>query len=197
MSAPLEQLPGRLSPCKGHSKTKPSAPRTFADILPWEGCVDEAGELAASLNDQDQRYQHSHISIRPGASIPAAADESEVRGCIMHMLYGLSQAAEDLGWTMEFVGGGSGRSTSFMDVVVRVRAAQGSASSRIAGAGEVKGSWQFLLARGETLNSLLHDPKQLDGFILGLQQASDLPVTMIIGVCVMQLVFWMGFQHAS
>ncbi|KAK9863628.1 hypothetical protein WJX84_001965 [Apatococcus fuscideae] len=77
MSAPLEQLPGRLSPCKSHSKTKPSAPRTFADILPWEGYVDEAGELEASLNDQDQRYQHSHISIRPGASIPAAADESE------------------------------------------------------------------------------------------------------------------------
>lgn len=73
------------------------------------------------------------------------------------------------------VGGGSGRSLSFTDLVVRIRGQSSNPehlSALVLGAGEVKGAWQLDLQRGEKLEDMLHDPKRIDTCVLALQQAS-------------------------
>lgn len=65
--------------------------------------------------------------------------------------------------------GGSGRTTTFMDLVVR-KTGQPSdpkqLSALVLGAGRVKGIWQLALQQGDTMDSMLHDPKRAEAFLL-------------------------------
>lgn len=86
---------------------------------------------------------------------------------------GVNAAAAVLGIQAEYAGGGSGRSTSFTDLVIR-KSGELSSPKRLSrlvlGAAEIKGRWQFNLQRGEALEALLHDPERIDGFLVALQQ---------------------------
>ena len=177
ISEPFEQLPDRTSPRASNSKTSPTAPKTFHGILSWPEFLPGAAHLESGLNDTHRCYQKTALSLIPGKSISTAADECEVRGCVMSVAYGLNHAAGVLGYDVECVGGGSGRSTSYTDLVLR-KAKHPSdpdqLSSHILGVCEVKGSWQFSIQRGEKLEDLLQDPQRIDGCIHALQQASCL-----------------------
>lgn len=99
----------------------------------------------------------------------SAADESEVRGRVIGILDGVNKIAEMLGIPMKCSGGGSGRSMSFTDLVVRPADGQtdpNSVSSQIFGTVEVKGDWQFQLNRGERLEDALHDPKRTGAVVI-------------------------------
>ena len=175
MSRPLWQLPKRISPRKSSSKTKATTPRTFSSLESWPELLPEALQLEDNLDNTACIYQEPTLSIEPGEHISPAADECEVRGCIMAFLQGVNQAARVLGFGVECVGGGSGRTTSFMNLVLRVSGRPSDPnqlSCLILGAGEMKGTWQFNLQRGDTLEDLLQHPLRIDAFLLALQQAS-------------------------
>ncbi|DBB14137.1 TPA: hypothetical protein ACH3X3_001089 [Trebouxia sp. C0006] len=154
VSSPLQQLHARLSPRRSTSKTIPSAPRTFSDILSWPEFVSEACQLEGSLDDAIHQYALPTVTMQAATGISSAADESE---------------------GLECVGGGSGRSSSFTDLVVR-RTGQPTSPSQLSllilGAGEVKGISQLSLQPGETLEVVLRDPTRIDAFLLALQQAT-------------------------
>ena len=89
------------------------------------------------------------------------------------MLDSVNDTAERLEIPVQCTGGGSGRSMSFTDLVVRPTGAQSNLadlSSQILGTGEVKGDWQFSLKRGERLEDALHDPKRIGGIVQAVQQ---------------------------
>ena len=56
-------------------------------------------------------------SILPCNSIAPAADEAEVRGCIVRMFRSINTTAEILGIPMEHCSGGDGRTMSFTDLL--------------------------------------------------------------------------------
>ena len=151
-------------------------PRTFSDLEAWPEMRTEARQLEDGLENTQLEYRYTNgPKIGSSIGLPPAADAAEVRGCFMNVMYELNQWAADLGLDVECVGGGSGRSVSFTDVVLRLRQRQHSdpkhVSCSILGVGEIKGSWEFQLQRGEKLEILLQDPERIDEFILALQQA--------------------------
>ena len=172
---PLPHLHARLSPCQNSSKTKLSTPRTFSDILPWSEFTQGAYGLEESLDDVVVKYKIPSTTMEDATGLSSAADESEVRGVIVNLLYSINEAAKALGIQAECIGAGSGRTTSFMDLVLR-KSGQLSdpnkLSSLVLGAGEVKGQWQLDLQPGETLEAVLRDPERVDAVLLALQQAS-------------------------
>ncbi|DBB14149.1 TPA: hypothetical protein ACH3X3_001100 [Trebouxia sp. C0006] len=97
VSSPLQQLHARLSPRRSTSKTIPSAPRTFSDILSWPEFVSEACQLEGSLDDAIHQYALPTVTMQAATGISSAADESEVRGAIMSFLYSINEAAKLLG----------------------------------------------------------------------------------------------------
>ncbi len=151
---PLHHLHAQLSPRQSSSKTKPSTPRTFSDILPWSEFVPGAYQLEESLDDVVCKYKVPSPTMEDATGLSPAADESEVRGVIMNVLYSINEAAKALGIKAECIGGGNGRTTSFMDLVLR-KSGQLSdpkkLSSLVLGAGQVKGHWQLDWKPGETL----------------------------------------------
>ena len=170
----MEEMQDRISPRRSNSKTNPTSARTFSDILPWSVFEARALQLEDSLDDTDPCC-YQPISTLKGTPIRSAADESEIRGPLATMLQSVNNAAEIHGIKAECVGAGSGRSTSYMDLVVR-RTGQKSdpdhLSVLVLGAGDVKGNWQFKLERGETLEGMLRDPERFQEFLLAVQQAS-------------------------
>ena len=111
--------------------------------------------------------------LSPCSLLPASAQlqmslRLEVPSCCFF-------TAKLLGIGVECVVGGSGRSSSFTDLVVR-RTGQPTSPSQLSllilGAGEVKGIGQLSLQPGETLEVVLHDPTRIDSFLLALQQAT-------------------------
>lgn len=83
-------------------------------------------------------------------------------------------AAKILGIEAVCIGGGSGRSLSFTDVVVRKRTHSSNnkhVSSLVLGVGEVKAAWQLDMQPGDKLEDLLRDPNRIDTCVLALQQA--------------------------
>ena len=166
-------LKKRLSPRKSCSKTRPRLPRTFSDILPWRDFLERSRELFNSLDDTERIYCRPVGNILPGKSVLSAADECEVRGRVVSLLDSVNTTAERLEIPVQCTGGGSGRSMSFTDLVVRPAGAQSNLadlSSQILGTGEVKGDWQFQLKRGERLEDALHDPKRIGGIVQAIQQ---------------------------
>ncbi len=134
-----------------------------------------AYQLEESLDDVECEYRIPSTTIDPAAGIGPAADEIEVRGVIMNVLYSINEAAKILGIKAEYVGGGNGRSTSFMDWVLR-KSGQLSNPEKLSclvfGAGRVKWEWQLDWKPGETLEAILKDPERRDALLLALQQAS-------------------------
>ena len=176
ISLPLPLLEARLSPRSSKSKTTPSASRTFLDICTWPELRSEARQLEENLDDTKHAYQNISFTYT-GLGISSPADECEVRGALVAVMHGINDAAKILGIGAECVGGGSGRSLSFTDLVVRKRGQVSNPehlSALILGAGEVKGAWQLELQRGEKLEDMLRDPKRIDTCVLALQQASHL-----------------------
>lgn len=172
---PLPHLHPRLIPHQSFSKTKPSTPRTFSDILPWSEFTPGAYGLEESLDDVVVKYKIPSTTMEDATGLSSAADESEVRGVIVNLLYSINEAAKALGIQAECIGGGSGRTTSFMDLVLRMSGQLSDPkklSSLVLGAGEVKGQWQLDLKPGETLEAVLKDPERVDAVLLALQQAS-------------------------
>lgn len=170
---PIPLLEKRLSPRKSHSKTQPRLPRTFSDILPWPEFRERSRELFNSLDNTERIYCRPVCDILPGESMKSAADECEVRGRVVSLLDSVNTTAMRLKVPVECTGGGSGRSMSFTDLVVRPAGAQSNPadlSSQILGTGEVKGDWQFQLERGERLEDALHDPERIGGVVQAIQQ---------------------------
>ena len=175
VSCPLPLLEARLSPRSSNSKTAPSAARTFTDICPWPEFLIEAGQLEESLNDTRHVYNKVCHTHTPGLGISLAADECEVRGTLVAVLQSINDAARILNIGAECVGGGSGRSLSFTDLVVR-KSGQSSnpqhLSALVLGVGEVKGAWQLDLQDGDKLEDMLRDPVRIETCVMALQQAS-------------------------
>ena len=170
---PLPLLERRLSPRKSRSKTPPRLPRTFSDILPWQDFRERSRDLFNHLDNTAHIYPKTESRILPGGSVLSAAHECEVRGRVVIMLDSVNDIAERLNIPVQCTGGGSGRSMSFTDLVVRPTGAQSNLadlSSQILGTVEVKGDWQFSLKRGERLEDALHDPKRIEGIVQAVQQ---------------------------
>ena len=175
VTCPLPLLEARLSPRSSNSKTAPSAARTFTDIGPWPEFLIEAGQLEESLDDTQHVYNKVCHTYTPGLGISSPADECEVRGALVAVLQSINDAAKILDIGAECVGGGSGRSLSFTDLIVRKRGQSSNPqhlSASVLGAGEVKGAWQLDLQRGDKLEDMLHDPARIETCVMALQQAS-------------------------
>ena len=175
---PPPGLQDRLSPRKSCSNTKATAPRTFSTVEAWPEFLEGSAELYNSLDDSEHKYNKPGLlRIDPAKERfwPPAADEAEVRGCVVTFVQSANDLAELLDIQVECMGGGSGRSTSFTDLVVRragLLSNPASLSSSVLGTGEVKGIWQFRLRRGERLEDALSDPKKIDRILQPLQQVS-------------------------
>ena len=113
--------------------------------------------------------------MKHATGFSSAAEVSEVRGVIMNLLYEVNDTARILRIKAEYSEGGSGRTASFMDLVLR-KSGQLSdpkkLSALVLGAGVVKGQSQLDLKRGETKEAVLRDPECVDSVLLALQQAS-------------------------
>lgn len=179
------------------TKTIPSAPRTFEDILPWPELLLQARELEDSLDDTLHLYDNISFTYTPNLAISSAADECEVRGAFVANMQSINDAANILGIGAECIGGGSGRSLSFTDLVVRKRTHSSNNkhfSSLVLGVGEVKGAWQLDMQPGDKLEELLRDPKRIDSCVLALQQAcpSAFDATSVLATCTVHI-----FLHTS
>ena len=140
--------------------------------MSWPEFTIEALQLENSLDDTKLAFSLPTFGIDSRAVAPAA-DEADVRGVIYVAVQGVNAAAAHLGIKAEYAGGGSGRSSSLTDLVVRKSGEQSDLqplSRLVLGAVEIKGSWQFSLQRGETLKALVHDRERIDGVLLALQQ---------------------------
>ena len=175
VSCPLPVLEARLNPRSSNSKTAPSAARTFTNICPWSEFLIEAGQLEESLDDTRHVYNKVCHTYTPGLGISSPADECEGRGALVTVLQSINDAARILDIGAECVGGGSGRSLSFTDLIVRKRGQPSNPqqlSALVLGAGEVKGAWQLDLQCGDKLEDMLRDPARIDTCVMALQQAS-------------------------
>ena len=121
---PIPLLEKRLSPRNSCSKTQPRLPRTFSDILPWRDFLERSRELFNRLDDTERIYYPPVGNILPGESILSAADECEVRGAVVSLLASVNTTAKRLEIPVQCIGGGSGGSMSFTDLVVRPAGAQ-------------------------------------------------------------------------
>lgn len=148
---------------------------SLSGILPWSEFVPGVNQLKESLDDVVYKFKVPSTTMEDATGLGAAAKESEVRGVIMNLLYSINKAAQVLGIMAECIGGGSGRTTSLMDLLLR-KSGQLSdperLSSLVLGAGQVKGQWQLDLQPRETLEAVLRDPERADAVLLALQQAS-------------------------
>ena len=174
MATCIPRLEKRISPCKPCSKTGARQPRTFTDILPWQEFAQGSRELFDSLDNTQRLYTRTVYDIMADKSMDPAADEGEVRGLVVIVLLkSVNTAAKRLGIAAQYAGGGSGRSLSFTDLVVRPAGAHSDSadlSKQILGTGRVKGDWQWELRRGERLQDALHDPERSEGIVQAVQQ---------------------------
>ena len=190
LSRPFPLLEAWLSPRSSKSKTVPTAARTLSDIQPWPELLSEARQLEDNLDDVMHAYNQISLTYTPGLGISSPADECEVRGALVTILHGINNAAQIMGIGAECVGGGSGRSLSFTDLVVRKHGHSSNPkhlSALVLGAGEVKGAWQLDLQRGEKLEDMLRDPKRIDTCVLALQQASHSASGAVVSIDVRHL----------
>jgi len=175
VALPLPLLEERLSPRASPSKTQQELPRTFGDILPWTRFLEGSRELFNSLDDIEHIGHQLSCIVKPSSRYSSAASKIKVMSCVFSLLENVSEIADILKIPVECCGGGSGRSMSFTDLVVRPAGAcsdPAHVSSQILGTGEVKGDWDFSLKRGERLEDALHDPDRIGGIVQAVQQVS-------------------------
>ena len=177
MQLPLPQLTARLSPRSSHSQTRPRYARTFSDVLLWDSFSQGASQLLLSLDDQAARHSIPSISCEsPLSPLKQASDEAEVRAHVTNLTHSVNEIAARIGIPAECVGGGSGRSSSFTDLVVRQTGLASDPqhlSAIIWGVGEVKGDWQLSIKRGLELFDAVRSETELGDFLPGLQQAAQ------------------------
>ena len=176
MRLPLPQLTARLSPRSSHSQTRPRYARTFSDVLLWDSFSQGASQLLLSLDDQAARHSIPSISCEsPLSPLKPVSDEAEVRAHVTNLTHSVNEIAARIGISAECVGGGSGRSSSFTDLVVRQTGLASDPqhlSAIIWGVGEVKGDWQLSIKRGLELFDAMRSEAELGGFLPGLQQVA-------------------------
>eukprot|EP00877_Chromochloris_zofingiensis_P011392 jgi/Chrzof1/6506/Cz18g13240.t1 len=148
--------------------------RTFSDLEAWQDFVPGAQTLFQSLHNVERIYKDPSISILGRTVLRSAADESEVRSCVLNIiLESVNDAAAELGSRAAITSSGSNRSASFTDLVVCLTGGDTDPdhlSSPILGVLEIKGSWQFSLKPGETLQDALHDPTRVKDILPAVQQ---------------------------
>lgn len=142
--------------------------RTYTVLRPWPDFGRELASLLAQLDDTELLFQGFGL---PGAATRTtfmpAADEGEVRGPMSFVCLIPNDVAKHMGLDTELVGGGSNRSASCTDWVVRKRPPgdvpaqpgrpdpklerleQQVLSDKVLGCVEMKGDWQWDLAEGE------------------------------------------------
>ena len=151
MADPAPAIDRRTSPRRSNSVTLAAQPRTFEDILPWPGFRNGAQQYFSSLDNTSRLYRQATYDILDGEDDEPAADEAEVRGFVMRLLRSVNTAAKQLGIQVRYSGGGSGRSLSRTDLVVRVAGDPHDPkdlSSRNLGVIEVKVCSEALLSNG-------------------------------------------------
>jgi len=147
----------------------PSAKRrTYTVLRSWVGFDGEMTSLLEGLDDTRRLFQGFAL---PGAAsrttFMPAADEGEVRGPMSFVCLIPNDVAKHMGLDTELVGGGSNRSLSCTDWVVRKRPTddvpaqpgrpdpkcerlgQQELADKVLGCVEVKGDWQWDLKEGE------------------------------------------------
>jgi len=179
MKQQLPELKQRVSERASSSRTKPRRKRTFAGLLPWERFADEVEEFIEGLDDMEACYKplvFEDTSVVDGGTQVfnwAPADESEVRGLIFRCLRGVTEVATSIGYGVEYTGGGSGRSLSNTDLLLRCKGttSKDAASRLILGAVEVKGKWQLSLSGSDNMVDVLQDSKKAKMAVEVIQQA--------------------------
>lgn len=152
----------RISPRSSASKTSPAKPRAFQGFRDWPGFDGLMQDTEKSLDDTNPRYNPVLQAGDPsvGFSYGTAADEAEVRAPLQNVSRLVNHVARDMGINAEITGGGSGRSASAADYLVKLVPAPGqeqatpmpqallSAAARkklskdVLACIEVKGEWQ-------------------------------------------------------
>lgn len=96
----------------------------------------------------------------------------------------------------EYKDGGSGRSVSFTDMLLRVRgtSSKEDPSQLLVGVLEVKGHWQFKLPEGMTLQQGLEDDAQSANVIQVVQQVSS---DWLLGSAGAQRLATAGSKHVA
>ena len=148
-------------------------------MLLWDDFNQGANQLLLSLDDEVAKYCIPSMSCRPGLNLtlPAAAEEADVRGYIStYLAPSWNQLAAEIGITAQLHGAGSGRCSSFTDLVVRPAGKVTNPqhlSALIWALGEVKGDWALSITRSQELFSTGHNDAELDDFLPGLQQVAS------------------------
>mmetsp|Transcript_5430 Transcript_5430/g.12010 ORF Transcript_5430/g.12010 Transcript_5430/m.12010 type:complete len:596 (+) Transcript_5430:322-2109(+) len=162
----------RVSERSSQSKTRAARPRTFGTLLLWDGFEPGVRDLIAWLAEH-HNDDPLHNNVIRDQELLSAADEAEVRGYIFRFIAPLGDLARTLNIDCEYVGGGSNRSVSFTDLLMRHPGITDKAHpGRLNMATiEVKGSWQLPLSPGQDLVEALKDDKLRKDIIPVLQQA--------------------------
>lgn len=165
--SPLPHLPQRLSQRQSSGRTQAVNARTFKELREWPNFLARASDLSSGLDDVQKRNVNLMSVWRAG--LQSASDECAIRGCLEQILFPqVNDLAKKLGFTLEYMSGGSGRAFSFTDmVIIDITQSQDlrNLSARVYGNGEGKGHWQWeVLARSfeEALNSPLERKKCIE-----------------------------------
>lgn len=175
---PLARMPHRTSDHASSSMTQPRRARTFDGIEEMPGFANKVNEFVHRLPEGPKKYNKlvyraTATQGGPEVMLNGAADESYVRACLIRAVEGVSEVAADLGIDTEYVDGGSGRSASFTDMLVRKcgTSVYADASRLVLGVFEVKGSWQLKLDGNMSLQAALADENLGPSVAKVIQQA--------------------------
>ncbi|WIA20003.1 hypothetical protein OEZ85_005875 [Tetradesmus obliquus] len=175
---PLPRMPRRTSDRASSSMTQPRHARTFDGIEEMPGFVNKVNEFVHRLPEGPKKYNKlvyraTATQGEPEVMLNGAADESYVQACLIRAVEGVSEVAADLGIGTEYIDGGSGRSASFTDMLVRKcgTSVYADASRLVLGVFEVKGSWQLKLDGNMSLQAALADENLGPSVAKVIQQA--------------------------
>ena len=141
--------------------------------MPWPEFHERSQQLYNNLDDTERIYNRPMRGVDFADSLPSAADQREVRGYVVSLLTSVNTVARKSGIPAQYTTGGSGRSMSFIDLLVRPAGAQSNpanVSGQVLGTGRVKGDWEFELKQGERLEDALHDPDRSVAIVQSIQQ---------------------------
>ncbi len=186
---PYPGIGQRVIPRAPCSEPRPVAPRTFAEILRWWELREGARGLLNSLDNTRRIYDEPYCPVKDGGSFEAVADQADVFGIMMNLMYRVNDMLKQLGKSIRWVGGGGGRSMSYTDFIVRLTSSQSSLtdmSRQVLATILVKGDWDFDLKRGESLEDALNDPQRSEAITAAVQEVGadedgrNLPIVCMI-----------------
>ena len=175
---PMPGLDQRTSPHSSNSKTRSRNIRTFSGLSAWPDFLLRMDSLAERLDNSTRSFAPIVVAGLPAEqSFDAAAEECEIRAPLQNASRLLNAVAESMGLMVRLEGGGSGRSCSFTDYVIKVHKKARSQGGRthkkdlsldVLGDVEVKGPWQWLMELGANISSMTEE--ELKGLEPALQQ---------------------------